>query len=85
MLLLDKQKLFLNYKRLKKAKMITKELKKVEKLNNFDIESLTIEHPKTVPKLSKLIKTTKHSSQQPNKKSSQFHTEISFYLKKHFC
>ena len=31
MLLLDKQKLFLNYKRLKKAKIITKELKKSRK------------------------------------------------------
>ena len=78
MLLLDKQKLFLNYKRLKKAKMITKELKKVEKLNNFDIESLTIEHPKTVPKLSKLIKTTKHFSQQPNKKAANFTLQLVF-------
>ena len=50
-------------KPLKKSIFITQELETVEKSNILDIESVTIEHPKTVTKLSK----PKIITQQPNK------------------
>lgn len=50
-------------KPIKQLKAITQELKTVEKSNIFDNESVSIEHPKTVSKLSKpILKITQQSN-----------------------
>lgn len=40
----------------------------VEKSNSADIESVTIEHPKTIASLSKVIKQSKMITQKPKYK-----------------
>ena len=40
----------------KQSNIITQQLNAIENLNNFDVESVTIEHPKTSHKLSKTIR-----------------------------
>lgn len=49
-------------KLLTQSKIINPELELVEKPNSFNIESVTIEHPDTVTKLSNPIKRKKYSS-----------------------
>ena len=49
-------------KLLTQSKIINPELELVEKPNSFNIESVTIEHPDAVTKLSNPIKRKKYSS-----------------------
>ena len=54
-------------KTIKQSNIITQELKTVEKLNIFDIKSITAEHLKTAITLSKSPNEPKIITQQPRK------------------
>ena len=65
------------------SSIINGEMETVKDPNKFDIESVTIGHPKTVTKLSKPIKQPKIITQQPNK--IKLYTESKLDLiKRHF-
>ena len=53
--------------------MITQELEILEKENIFDIKSVTIEYPRTVTKLSELIKQAEIIIQQPKENQLILH------------
>ena len=57
----------------KQSKIITQQLKAIENPNIDDIKSVNIEHPKSLQKLSKIIREVKNLLQMSSEKVSNIH------------